>query len=184
MGGGRGLWWVGGPGLGEGPGWGGVRLGLCRCVCVVVCARVGAGLGLGSGLGFGSGSRLRRTSVRRCEGADVGSGVFPVRCRADRVACVGVGGWIRAAAALGFAVALRMRAAGRWGSEDEVEEVDEAEDDEEVVGAGWAVMRVGLRAAASAAATAGRMEGMSSGCRLGAGSCGGPVVTWRPGEPI
>ena len=81
---------------------------------------------------------------------------------------------MRAAAALVFAVALRMRAAGRGGSEDEVEEVDEAEDEEEVVDAGWAVMRAGLRAAASAAATAGRMEGMSLGCRLGAGGWGGP----------
>ena len=68
---------------------------------------------------------------------------------------------MRAAAALAFAVALRLRAAGRGGSEDEVEEVDEAEDVEEVVDAGWAVMRAGLWAAASAAATAGRMEGMS-----------------------
>ena len=65
-----------------------------------------------------------------------------------------------------------------------MEEVDEAEDEEEVVDAGWAVMRAGLRAAASAAATAGRMEGMSSGCRLGAGGWGGPVVTWRPRGPI
>ena len=81
---------------------------------------------------------------------------------------------MRAAAALAFAMALRMRAAGRGGSEDEVEEVDEAEDEEEVVDAGWAVMRAGLWAAASAAATAGRMEGMSSGCRLGAGGLGGP----------
>ena len=78
---------------------------------------------------------------------------------------------MRAAVALAFAVALWMSAAGRGGSEDEVEEVDEAEDKEEVVDAGWAVMRAvaGLWAAASAAATAGRMEGMSSGCRLGAG---------------
>ena len=45
-------------------------------------------------------------------------------------------------------------------------------------------MRAGLWAAASAAATAGRMEGMYSGCRLGAGGWGGPVVTWRPGRPI
>ena len=81
---------------------------------------------------------------------------------------------MRAAAALAFAVALRMRAAGRGGSEDEVEELDEAEDEEEVVDAGRAVMRAGLWAAASAAATAGRMEGMSSGCRLGAGGLGGP----------
>ena len=91
---------------------------------------------------------------------------------------------MRAAAALAFAVALRMRAAGRGGSEDEVEEVDEAEDEEEVVDAGWAVMRAGLWAAASAAGTAGRMEGMSSGCRLGTGGSGGPVVTWQPGGPI
>ena len=81
---------------------------------------------------------------------------------------------MRAAAASAFAVALRMRAAGRGGSEDEVEEVDEAEDEEEVVDAGWAVMRAGLWAAASAAATAGRMEGMSSGCRFGGGRLGGP----------
>ena len=50
--------------------------------------------------------------------------------------------------------------------------------------AGCAVMRAGLWAAASAAATAGRMEGISSGCRLGAGGWGGLVVTWRPGGPI
>ena len=76
---------------------------------------------------------------------------------------MGVGGSVRAAAALAFAVALRMRAAGRGGSEDEVEELDEAEDEEEVEDVGWAVMRAGLWAAASAAAEAGRMEGMSSG---------------------
>ena len=51
---------------------------------------------------------------------------------------------MRAAAALAFAVALRMRAAGRGGSEDEVEEVDEAEDEEEVLDAGGAVMLGGL----------------------------------------
>ena len=94
---------------------------------------------------------MRSTSVRRCEGTDVGSGVVPVRCRGARVACVGVGGSVYAAPALAFAVALRMRAAGRGGSEDEVEEVDEAEDEEEVVDAGWAVMRAGLWAATSAA---------------------------------
>ena len=65
-----------------------------------------------------------------------------------------------------------------------MEELDEAEDEEEVVDAGWAAMRAGLWAAASAAATAGRTEGMSAGCRLGAGGWGGPVVTWRPGGPI
>ena len=97
---------------------------------------------------------------------------------------MGVRGSVRAAAALAFAVALRMRAAGRRGSEDEVEEVDEADDEEEEVDAGRAVMRAGLRAAASGAATVGRMEGMTSGCRLGAGGWGGPVVTWQPGGPI
>ena len=91
---------------------------------------------------------------------------------------------VRAAAALAFAVALRTRAAGGGGSEDRVEEVDEAEDEEEVVDAGWAVMRAGFWTAASAAATAWRMEGMSSGCRLGAGGWGGPVVTWWPGGTI
>ena len=91
---------------------------------------------------------------------------------------------MRAAAALPFAVALRMRAAGRGGSEDHGGEVDEAEDEEEVVDAGWVVMRAGLWAAASAAAMAGRMEGMSSGCRSGACGWGGPVVTWQPGWPI
>ena len=65
-----------------------------------------------------------------------------------------------------------------------MEEVDEAEDEEEVVDAGWAVMRAGLWVAASAAATAGRIECMPSGCRLGAGGWGGPVVTWWPGRPI
>ena len=105
---------------------------------------------------------------------------------------MGVGGspvaW-RAAAALALAVALWMRSAGRGGSEDEVKYVDEAEDEEEVVvlwAAGCAVMQAvtGLWAAASAAATAGRIEGMSSGCRLGVGGLGGPAVTWRPGGPI
>ena len=42
----------------------------------------------------------------------------------------------------------------------------------------------GLWAAASAAATAGRMEGMSSDCRLGMAGGGGRAVTWRPGGPI
>ena len=70
-----------------------------------------------------------------------------------------------------------------------MEDVDEVEDEEEVVllgDASCAVMRAvaGLLAAASAAATAGSMEGMSSGCRLGAGGWGGLAVTWRPGGPI
>ena len=88
---------------------------------------------------------------------------------------MGVGGplvaW-RAAAALALAVALWMRSAGRRGSEDEVGYVDEDEDEEEVVvsgDAGCTVMRegAGFLAAASAAATPGRMEGRSSGCRWG-----------------
>ena len=52
--------------------------------------------------------------------------------------------------------------------------------------AGCAVLRAaaGFWAAASAAATAGRIDGMSSGCKLGLGGWGGPAVTWRPGGPI
>ena len=81
--GGRGAWVVvgGGSWLGLWFGLGRCGLGLCRCICGVVCARLGTGLSSRSGLELGSGSRLRRTSVRRCVGADVGSGVFPVRCR-------------------------------------------------------------------------------------------------------
>ena len=193
---------VGGSWLGLGFGLGRCCLGLCRCVCGVVgcvgwcwcwwCACLGAGLGLGSGFAFRSGSRLRRTSVRRCMGANAGWGVFPSCYWGAWVACVGVGGALvvrRAAAAFAFAVALWMRSGGRGGSEDEVEDVDEAEDEEEVVGlgdAGCAVMRAvaGLWAAAPAAATAGRMEGMSSGCRLGVGGWGASAVTWQPGGPI
>ena len=113
-------------------------------------------------------------------------------CWGAWVACVGVGGapvtW-RAAAALALALPLSMRLAGRGGSEDEAEDVDEDEDEEEVVVLGdadCAVMRAvaGLWAAASAVATAGRIEGMSSGCRLGVGGWGGPAVTWRPSLPI
>ena len=120
-------------------------------------------------------------------GAGAGWGVFLVCCWGAWVACVGVGGspvvW-RAAAALAFAVALWMRSAGTGRSEDEVEEVDEAEDEEEVVvlgDAGCAVMRAfaGLWAVASAAD-----EGMSSGCRLGVGGWGGPAVSWLPSGPI
>ena len=70
----------GGSWFGLGFGLGRCFLGWRRCVCGVMCARLDAGLGLGSGLGSGSGSRLRRTSVRRCEGAGAGSGVFLVRC--------------------------------------------------------------------------------------------------------
>ena len=95
----------------------------------------------------------------------------------------------RAAAALAFAVAFWMRSAGRGGSEDELGDIDDDEDEEEVVvfeDKGCVVMRAvaGLWAAASAAAKAGRMEGMSSGCRLRAGGWRGPAVTWRPGGPI
>ena len=179
--GGRGAWVVvgGGSWFGLGFGLGRCFFGWRRCACGVLCVRLGTGFGFGLGLGLGSGFRFRRTSVRGCEGACAASGLLSMRCRGACVACVGVGGSVRAAAALALAVALWMRAAGRGGSEDELEEVDEAEDEKEGVDAGWAVMRavVGLSAAASAAATAGRMQGMSSGCRLGAGGCLGLVVT-------
>ena len=112
-------------------------------------------------------------------------------CPGAWVACVGV--WVplaawRAAAALALAVALWMRSAGRGGSEEEVEDVDEDEDEEEVVvlaDVGCAAMREGAALwAASAPATAGRMEGMFSGRGWGAGGWEGPAVTWQPGGPI
>ena len=71
-----------------------------------------------------------------------------------------------------------------------MEDVDEDEDQEEVVvlgDVGCGAMRAGaaLRAAAaSAAATEGKMEGMSSDRVLGAGAWGGQAVTWRPSGPI
>ena len=45
-------------------------------------------------------------------------------------------------------------------------------------------MRAGAALWASAAATAGRMEGISLGCGFGAGGWRGRAVTWRPGELI
>ena len=89
------------------------------------------------------------------------------------------------APALALALTLWMRAAGR--GREEVEDDEEDEDEEEVVflgDAGCAAMGAGLalrNAAASAAATAGRMEAISSGSELGASGCKGPVVIWRPG---
>ena len=94
----------------------------------------------------------------------------------------------RAAAALALAAALWMRERRR--SEEELEDIEEDEDEEQVVvlgDVGCAAMRVEAAfwaAAASAPATAGRMEGISSGCRLGAGGWRGPAATWRPGGPI
>ena len=144
----------------------------------------------GSGFGLGSGSKLKWTSSQRCEGTGAGWGGFGACCRGAWVACVGVGGppaaW-RAAAALALAVVLWMRSAGRGGFGEEVEDVDEDEDEEEVVvlwNVGCAAMRAGaafLAAAASAAATAGWMEGTSSG---ESGWLERPFVTWRPGGPI
>ena len=68
-------------------------------------------------------------------------------------------------------------------------DVAEDEDEEEMVvleQAGCAVMRAVafFRAAASAAATAGRMEGMSSGCKFRVVGWRGLALTWQPGRPI
>ena len=175
----------------------GVVLVMLLVVVVVVLLRAvllfGSGFGSGLGFGLGSGSRLRRTSSRRCEGTATGWGGLAACCWGAWVGCVGVGGppaaW-RVAEALALAVALWMRSAGRAGSEEEVEDVDENEDEEEVVvsgDVGCAPMGAGaaLRAAAaSAAPTAGRMEGMSSGRGLGTGGWRGPARIWRPGGPI
>ena len=96
----------------------------------------------------------------------------------------------RAAAALALVVASWMKLAVRGGSEEAVEDVDEDEDEEKVVilrYVGCAAMRGGVAlwaAAASAAATAGRMEGISWGCGSGAGAWRGPAATWRPGGPM
>ena len=85
-------------------------------------------------------------------------------------------------------MALWMRERGR--SEEEPEDVEEDEDEEAVVvlgDVGCATMRAGaaLRVtAASAAATAGRMGGMFSGCGFWAGGWRGPAATWRPGGLI
>ena len=121
----------------------------------------------------------------------LGRGGFLACCRGAGVARVGFQGppaaW-RAAAALALVVALWMRERGRFG--EEVEDVEDDEEEEEVVvfgHVGCAAMRAGaaLRAAAAcAAATAGRMEGISSGCRLGAGGWRGLATTWRPAGPI
>ena len=101
----------------------------------------------------------------------------------------GAPGCLACGRSFGFGRGLVDEVGGEGGSEDEAEDVDEDEDEEEVVvlgDAGCAVMRAvwGLWAAASAAATAGRMEGMSSGCRLGMCGWGGPAEIWRPGGPI
>ena len=188
---GGGSWFGLGFGLGRGRlccrrsfcGFGGC-LGWCLCCCCWWlwwwcccgwCCCLGSGLGLGSGFGLGSGSRLRGTSSGRCEGTGAPWGGFMVCCQVALVVCVGVRGppaaWC-VAAALALGVALWMRSAGRGGSEDEVEDVDEDDDEEELVvlgDVGCDVMRAvaGLWVAAvSAAVTARRMEGMSSG-RMG-----------------
>ena len=102
----------------------------------------------------------------------------------------GASGSLACGCSFALAVALWMRSAGRGASEHEVEDVDEDDGEEEAVvsgDTGCAVMRAvaGWRvAAASAAATAGRMEGRSLGHRFGVGGWGGPAVTWRPGRPI
>ena len=71
-----------------------------------------------------------------------------------------------------------------------MEDVEEDDDKEEVVvlgDVGCAAMR-GWRAlrpaAASAAATAGRMQGTSRGSGLGPGGWRGSAATWRPGGMI
>ena len=158
---------------------------------VLVVVRLRVVLSFGFRFGFGVGFWVRvRFKVEEDLGARWGG--FLVCCWGAWVACVGVGGplvaW-RAAAAFALAVPLWMRPAGRGGSEDEVEEVGEDEDEEEVVvlvETGCAVMRAvaGFWLGASAAATAGKMEGMSSSRRFGVGGLGARALTWRPSGPI
>ena len=166
--------------------WVRVRVGVVLVGLVLgwcfVCSRgrrLGFGVGSGVGVRFQVGEKLcQELSGRRCRVGGL-PGALP-GCPSRLCGGRGVGACGRG---FGFCPGLEDEGGGEGGSEDEVEGVDEVGDEEEVVDAGWAVMRAGLRAAASAAATAGRLEGMSSGCRLGAGSLGGPVVTWRPGGP-
>ena len=169
---------------------------LCGVVLVLVFLLLvwSFGFRLGFGVGFWVGVRFEvegdlvpKVRGHRCRVGEV-PGVLP-GCLGRL--CGGRGSPVAwcAAAALALAVALWTKSAGRGGSEDQVEDVDEDEDEGEVVvlgDAGCAVMRTvaGSWAAASAAATAGRMEGMSSGCRLGVGGWGGLAVTWRPGGLI
>ena len=124
-------------------------------------------------------------------GSGAGRGGFPGCCRSAGVACVAAGGHPAgrfAAAAFALAVALWMGSAGR--GEEGVETAEEDDDEEEVVvlgDGGCAAMPAGaaLRAAAvSAAASAGRIEGVSPGSGLGDGGWRGPAATRRPGGPF
>ena len=161
-------------------------------VLLLVVRSFGCRLGFGDGPWFGVRFEVEEDLGPEVRGRRCWVGEFPGVLQG----CLGfflvVGGspvvW-PAVAALAFAVAFQMRSAGRRGSVADVEDVDEAEDEAEVVvlgDAGCAVMRAlaGLWGPASAAATAQRMEGMSLGCRLGMGGWGGPAVPWRPGGPI
>ena len=159
---------------------------LLLVVVVVVLLRAVLSFGfrywLGVGFCVGNGFGVEEDLVLEVRGhwCRLGGG-FEVCCLGAWVACVGVGGppaaW-RAAAALPLAMALWMRLAGRGGSEEEVEDVDQDEDEEGVGVLGdvcCVAMRAGAAlwaATASAAATAGRMEGMSSGCGLRPGGWG------------
>ena len=186
---GGGCWWEVGVGCG---GWGvlvwvrvwaralslgfvSLRLwccGLCGVVLVLVVRFFGCRLGFGVGFRFWVRFEVQEDLRLEVRGRRCRARGFPGLLPGAWVACVGVGGSpvvLRAAAALAFAVALWMRSVGRGGSEDEVEDVDEAEDEEEVVvlgDAGCPVMRAvaGLWAAASAAATVrrGQSEGVTS----------------------
>ena len=100
----------------------------------------------------------------------------------------GASGGLACGCSFGFGHGFVDEVGGEGGPEEEVEEVDEDEDEEEMVvfgDVGCSAMRAGAAlwaAAASAAATAGRMEGMSSGCGWEEGGWGGPAVSWRPGR--
>ena len=166
-------------------------------VVVVVLLRVVLSFGFrfGFGVGFWVGVRFEveedlvpEVRGHRCRVGGV-PGVLP-GCLGRLCGGRGASGSLACGCSFGFGCGFVDEVGGEGGSEDEVEDVDEDEDEEEVVvlgDAGCAVMRAvaGLWvAAASIAATAGRMEGMSSGRRLGVGGWGGPAVTWRPGGPI
>ena len=153
--------------------------------------RLGPGCHLRSGLGLGTGSRWRRTSSRRCGGNGAGQGGLPglLPGRLGRL-CSGWGASGRQVHGCGFPLALALRMSSAERGEEEVDDDEEDEDEEEVVvlgDAGCAVIQAGAAfraAAASAADNAGKTEGISSGCCLGAGGWRIPAATWQPSGPM
>ena len=163
-----------------------VALVVVLVVVVVVEVLLWLWFRFGVGLRYGDWFEVEKDLVLEVSGEQFGrGGGGPGLLGVARVAVGGPPAACFVATALALAVVLQMRSAVR--GEEAVEDGNENEDEEEVVvlgDAGCADMLAGaaLQAAlASASATAGRMECISSGRGLGAGGCMGPAATWRPG---